>query len=223
MTRFLSLALFAEGPTDANFLMPVLYRTTFAAAARVSTSSVEIPETFIRGSWPKTAQTREDKVEAAFGQFAREGAVNLLFIHADGGAEADRAMAQQVAPSFARLASLNDSLAQVAVIPIRETEAWALADTDALRHSLGTKLSPLALGLPTNEREVENISDPKAVLRHCLHSAERGRRGRSRGKSTLIPPGLGNTVDLQKLYRVAAYAAMAATIESELRRIWQAR
>ncbi|WP_158516729.1 hypothetical protein [Scytonema hofmannii] len=47
------------------------------------------------------------------------------------------------------------------VVPIREMEAWALVDGDALRGAFGTVLDDSALGISTRLREVEGIFEPK--------------------------------------------------------------
>ena len=66
------------------------------------------------------------------------GAFHILFIHADANGDADRARQERIEPAV-RLIRQKEELTNthnVAVVPVRETETWALADGDALRGSL---------------------------------------------------------------------------------------
>jgi hypothetical protein len=53
---------------------------------------------------------------------------------------------------------------------VREVEAWALADGDALRAALGVSLDDAALGLPVGAA-CERVTDPKLPLEQALKAA----------------------------------------------------
>ena len=78
------------------------------------------------------------------------GAFNVLFPHSDGGGDPVTAVQERIHPAALRIINEpeSDGVQTVAVVPVQETEAWALADGDALRTSLGSVLEDQVLGLP---------------------------------------------------------------------------
>jgi hypothetical protein len=65
----------------------------------------------------------------------------------------------------------------VAVGPVRETEAWMLADVSTLANVLGVAEQEVRRCLPQRRHQVESIPDPKELLAKLLGSA-RGRKRR---------------------------------------------
>jgi hypothetical protein len=65
----------------------------------------------------------------------------------------------------------------IAVVPIRETEAWLLFNEEAIRRAAGNPNGQIALDLP-GLHECEGIADPKSILLDTLKRASelRGRR-----------------------------------------------
>ena len=61
---------------------------------------------------------------------------------------------------------------QVPVIPLQMTEAWALADLDALQSVLSTSCNAQDLGLPTSAAALERVRDPKALLEQVVTRAQ---------------------------------------------------
>ncbi|KIG18431.1 hypothetical protein DB30_00716 [Enhygromyxa salina] len=93
---------------------------------------------------------------------------DLLFIHRDAdqaGLEARRAEIDEA------LASCPGSPGCVRVIPVRETEAWLLADPRPLRDVVGNPGRSNDLGLPRKPAQIEACSDPKQALRDSLARA----------------------------------------------------
>ncbi|WP_347404648.1 hypothetical protein [Solwaraspora sp. WMMD1047] len=82
-------------------------------------------------------------------------------------------------------------------MPVRETEAWLLADGQALRDALGVRWSDVDMGLPASPREVERIVDPKKLLNDVT--------GRVSRTVTDHFGQLGELVSLQRLDSVPAY------------------
>ena len=218
--RYLSLALFAEGPSDHAFLQRIIYRSVFEIAARLSDQPVEIPEQFVRGRRTDGHSGRVRSIPAAFADAIRLGAVNLLFIHTDAGNDAAAALNDRVTPGCLSLHSAcpDVSFGCIAVVPIRETEAWALADADALREEWGTRRANADLGLPLRTADVEGVADPKATLRSAQHRAS-SRRIRARNES--IPAGLGDRVNLNVLRQMSAFTTFESCVEEGLKELWQ--
>ncbi len=107
--------------------------------------------------------------------------VNLLFVHRD----ADRAGAD------ARYDEIRNGLSAaeyggrwVGVVPVRMMEAWLLADEAAIRRVAGRPRGTEPLDLPP-PHELEDVSDPKQMLRDVLRKAgaPRGTRRRQRFES----------------------------------------
>ena len=184
-----------EGPTDRRFLEPII-RRLLAEVLRSSADAVEIYP-FVD---PAPASRR--LVDAIAAVRACGGSINLLFVHADGKGQARRAMTERVEPILA--ASRSERLAGVAVVPVHETEAWALADGDALRAVFGTTASNTDLGIPGSPDEVERLPDPKQVLRSAYRRATGGRSGRRNGLPVPLAL-LGERVGLEALHRLQAF------------------
>lgn len=62
----------------------------------------------------------------------------------------------------------------VSVVPVQETEAWLLADADAIRRTVGCSKS-VTLDIPSSDR-IESLKDPKSKLRDVLTQARRAQR-----------------------------------------------
>src|SRR6266567_5305566 len=175
-----TLALYAEGPTDGNtdkgfdFLPQVIRRTTANILLQHGQSSdVLLP--YFRCKKP-AGVTKQDQCIL---HVARETfGYHALIIHSDGD---DRGYKQTVAERFqlgkdlvlltAKNMHEKICIDLVPIIPIRMTEAWMLADPDALRTVLGTKMEASTLGIPLQAKRVEKELDPKETLNHVIKKA----------------------------------------------------
>jgi hypothetical protein len=221
--RYLALALFAEGPSDHEFLPRVILRSTTEISAAVSNEPVEIAEQFIRASTTKNTEmrSRPERVEALFGSALE--AIDLLFIHADGQGDSNTAFDERVLPCCNRLHSRFPAarFGCVGVVPVRETEAWAIADADAVTRALGTRKSAQELGLPDNAANVETTLDPKAVLQRAQRIALGGRR-QDRARTGSILAVLGETVGLGVLRELPAFRDFENRLRGALQNLWHA-
>ncbi len=212
---YLGMALYAEGPTDYRFLSPLLYRLCEDICLHRGRSVVEISE--VQGlNHPEAFKhkPREERILAA-AQMAR-GAWCLLFIHADGESDAEHARLHQVAPAQRLLRQeMGSEGRSIAVVPVRETESWLLADGDALRSVFGTTLSDRQLGLP-DVAQLEREIDPKIVLRHCFDKARPGARRRNQ-RETGYFQSLGEEIRLERLRRLSAFQRLESELQQALR------
>ena len=206
--RYLGLALFAEGPTDYRFLPPVLRRATEKLCLLCARSSVEIGE--VLGLYaPDDYREADLATQILAAAREAEGAFNILFIHTDGAGNPDAAYNERVLPAKERIAAelARQQERTVGVVPVREMEAWTLADGDALRGAFGTVLDDLALGIPIRPREVEGIFDPKQVLEQAYRNVVGDRRLRRRKVADFFD-AIGERVRLERLQEVPAGSAV---------------
>ena len=162
--------------------------------------------------------SRAERVAAAASNAA--GAWNLLFVHADGAGDPAGARASAVEPACRAVESKQGARGRcVAVVPVRETEAWALADGEALRAAFGSVLDDSGLGLLARPRDVESVADPKQVLRRALQAARpRSRRRRRIGLKEYLEP-IGERVDLECLRQVPAFSCCREDTRAALQRL----
>ncbi len=213
--HYLGLALYAEGSTDERFLGPLLLRLCADICNRASRHFVEINDEVLvlRHSSRMRDAPREDRIVDAAQQAL--GAWSILFVHADADGDPVRARQERAQPALDRLrAELAEHGQGVAVIPIQETEAWALCDGDALRGTFGTTLDDRALGLPVNARAVERLADPKRCLDDAFAVAHAGVRRRATRSVPEVLGALGEQVALNRLRSLQAFDAL----EDELKR-----
>ena len=217
--RYLGLALFVEGSTDYRLLGRILYRTVENLCVFHANGVVEIGDVRELDA-PKAYQdgSRATRILEAARQDI--GAFHILFIHADANGDADRARQERIEPAI-RLIRQREELTNthnVAVVPVRETEAWALADGDALRGAFGTTLDDEGLGIPARPQEVERLTEPKQVLDHALREAIGGSR-RRRHQVTTYLNAIGERVGLTRLRAVPAYRRFEGDLRAALRQL----
>jgi hypothetical protein len=217
--RYVALGLFAEDASDQQFLQRIIFRAVHQKAVEIHKGAVEVQDAFVRGAEFKS-EHRAERVFEAFGEFLNQGAIDLLFIHADGDTNPKRALTERIAPCIARIGQeqFAAAFAVVPVIPVRMTEAWALSDPTALQSVLGTTLSPSDLGLADHIlRSLETFADPKALLKEVM---QRSGAQKSRRREYSIPRGLADRIDLAILRKLSSFSRFEEHMEQALRRVW---
>lgn len=197
MSRPLLPGLLAEGRTDELFLSTVIYRQLRDLTERARRHVVDVELTEI-GSC-RTTGDLGTVTEAALGLAAD---CHLICVHHD---HNERGKADQVA---AALADRGCAVPVVPLVPVRETEAWLLADPVAWAGLRGSDLGVL----PKSAVEVEKLPDPKKTLDAVL--PRRSRRNRD-----YYFDYLGRRVDLTVLARLPAYAVWAGEAERALKEL----
>ena len=214
--RYLGLALFAEGITDHHFLAPILRRLTTDLCMQLAHEMVEIGEVLELHS---PAQHRDEDRATRILEAARaaRGAYTILFIHTDGASDPDSARRERVEPAAQRIANelMQQQEQTVAVVPVRETEAWSLVDGDALRGAFGTVLDDSRLGVPGRPREVERIPDPKQTLRQAFMRVI-GTRRLKKKKAEAFLDVIGERVQLEHLREVPAFQRLEQDLRAAL-------
>lgn len=211
--RWLGTALYAEGPTDVRFLQPLLQRACTQLCLTGCNEPVEVSDVLDLQSSPSTrGQARAQRIVAA----AREArdAWSILFIHADADTDPDRAIEERVEPARALLQA-EWGAHSVAVVPVKMTEAWVLADVQALKNAFGTTRTEHELGLADAVAHgPDRLNDPKATL----EDACRRSRGKRRSSTVAAYFGLiGETASIDQLRKLLAYSRMEAELRLALR------
>jgi hypothetical protein len=136
-----------------------------------------------------------------------QGEFHLLFVHADGGGDPVSARRNNVKPGLDRVRERlgGNGRCGVAVVPVRETEAWALADADAVRATFGTTKLAADLGLPSSLAQLEGLRDPKATFAGALRLARPGRQGRRRPSPAAFLDLLGERSSITALNQLPAF------------------
>lgn len=169
---YVAWAVLYEGETDASYLDVIIPRL-MEDLVRGGTKLPTIPTTAavrLRRAGPK---------EAAKEACAASDAFHFVFIHADAGG---RNQAAGLAPRSTAYCEAMTELCGwptcrcIVIAPRHETEAWALADGEAVTSALGYRGTPESIGLPGSPAEAERLGDPKAVLQTAVATVRRGRR-----------------------------------------------
>ncbi|WP_298621425.1 DUF4276 family protein [uncultured Zoogloea sp.] len=214
--HYLGLALYAEGPTDYYFLRPLLQRLCEDICARESRQPVEFSAVLELDDPPQLKNASRDVRILGAAEAAR-GAWQVLFVHSDGETAPAKVRAERTEPAIALLhQTFGEAHAGVAVIPIRETEAWAMFDTDAVREVFGTTQTAGDLGLPLAAAAAEAASDPKRTLDEAFLATKPSGRRRKQGVSPMLN-ALGEQVSLQRLRELPSFQSL----ETELRQALQ--
>jgi hypothetical protein len=214
--RYVALALWSEGPTDQRFLRPVLHRLTEDLVHRFGDEPVQVAEEFVELVYSSQhGASRAERIAAAVGRVA--GAITVLFVHADGGRDPDRARADRVAPAFREVRRRVGEAAPTcaAVVPVRETESWSLADPEAIRRALALPRIPTLPELPARAREVERLTDPKQSLRRVIETLAGRPRGRRRSTAERLA-AIGGFVSLERLRQVPAFHDLEVDLRAAL-------
>ncbi|HWH00903.1 MAG TPA: DUF4276 family protein [Pilimelia sp.] len=190
--RYLTSALISEGVSDDAFLPRLLTRALTELCAVEFGAPIDVADVqpLRRRGGPPTVDQAIDLVDA----YPRSYLV--VFFHRDQGGSADRVRREWLDPLRARWGDRAERL--VAVVPVRETEAWLLADGDAIRRALGVpSWTDAQLGLPRSASDVERLPDPKKVVEALL--------GRVSRRPEHHLSQLGELVSLGRLSEVPAF------------------
>ena len=202
--KWVGVALVSEGPTDDRFLPGVIGRSLEDLLAREFDDYVLVGEVIpVQVSGGPAAV--KDYVSALRDNV---GSFNIVVFHHDSGANPNRVAEQWIDPMRREWSERGTEDPITFLVPVRETEAWALADGDALRRVFGVSWSDDELGIPANPRNVAGVTDPKKVIDGIVT--------RTSGRRADYHTRLGELVDLNRLAAVDAYAEWLRSVEQQL-------
>ncbi|GGK19392.1 hypothetical protein GCM10010124_09990 [Pilimelia terevasa] len=204
--RYLSCALLAEGTSDDRIYPGLLGRALERMCAHHFDFPVEVADVM-----PVRCRTGPPSVEEILGVAARNsGSFDLVFAHRDAGANGERVEREWREPLRQRWTAATGRL--VTVVPMRETEAWILADGQALRRALGVSWSDDELGVPRSAAAVERVPDPKVPLQQLGI--------RIRRPVTDYYERLAGLITLDVLDKVPSFARWREDTLQALRELW---
>lgn len=149
-------ALVAEGPADRALVRPLQDLCLECGATEASGSAPDLRRLPIR-----VGGRAQDKLQAVVRLVPD---AELYFVHRDSdSSEYDRRY-REIARAVEQV---HVGLRWVGVVPVRETEAWALLDENAIRTVAENPRGRMDLGLAAPSG-IEQIADPKRRLRDAL-------------------------------------------------------
>jgi hypothetical protein len=175
---YLAWAGVYEGPSDRSYYDVLLPRIMEEITLAEAVQEVIIAPTPV---------VQLGKNGRAVDRVAREicdnkAQIHLCFIHADTGGRSQAQRLTERSSAYcqaAQKACAWDPVRCVILAPRRETEAWVLADPEAVVAALGYSGTPESINLPANGAAAEALSDPKAALDEVTTQVLGRRRGRS--------------------------------------------
>jgi hypothetical protein len=208
----LVLALYPEGATDAKFLPVVIQRTAEMVIAARSRSVVDVLEPFVIPV-DSDKKSRAERILAAAQQ--TQGYHGLI-VHADAdSATRERALQERIQPGKDLVLANGLDHCLIPLIPVRMTEAWMLADPQALLDVIGTNMSVTDLGLPAQSRLLESDTTPKRTLERVVQVAV-GQRRRRRIKLADLYAPLAQRINLEYLNELPAFQKFVQDLSDAL-------
>ncbi len=162
---YISVGLYAEGRTDYDFLLPLIDRLLDESSAKLFLGAYELANT--RGIDASTKQAgRAERIRAAIAE--NIDYCDIFIVHADGGGDPERARKTQINPAIelTRAVSSDRAIYWASCIPVREIEAWLLADPRPFDLMLGKNLQ---FSLPI---QPEAEFDPKNLLHKLFRDGD---------------------------------------------------
>lgn len=203
---YVQAGLYAEGPSDYAFLIPLLERVLDDLLAREYPGrSTVLPTPLGLDVAENSKQPRDAQIAAVIQRF--HDTCQLFVIHADADGDAIRARKERVEPGARRgLSGLPHAAAAAACVPVHMTEAWMLADA-AVFHQL------LRTALPTEPPDdPERVRWPKQTLQQLLSA-------RRHGRQLNVYEFFGNNINLAALRRLEAFRAFEDELVLAVREI----
>jgi Domain of unknown function (DUF4276) len=210
---YVSWAALYEGATDRAYFELLIPRVMEDIIMQLGTRHAIVPPS------PAIILQRSTIEGVAKEACATKDAFHLLFIHADTGG---RGLAGDLdARSFSYCEAIHSrcefrAVRCITISPRHETEAWILADPQAVIAALGYVGSPASIGLPGSPVDAERLQDPKAVLMAAVRQV-RGRRRPFDAKQLF--PAIAQRQSLATLRKASSFVSFEANLQAGLRDI----
>lgn len=220
MSNFILTGLFTEGTTDDRFLISVIERT-LEEVAFDCTGDIETRVESI--SINKKNLNFNEQVLKASQEAVTKFGVLLLFVHTDSDDFTDSVIFEsKIVPAQEILLKQSTDMFcihMVAVVPIRMTESWMIADRELLKTELGIDKTDAELGINQNP---ENLNDPKQTIEEIIRLSKEGNTKRKRGKGVQIADLyqiIGQKVEMRELEKLSSYIKFKNSLIEKLKEL----
>lgn len=211
--RVLQTAFAGEGVTDFDFLKPLVARILEELLIEEADEDCEVGAPLDVKPHDKAVNTPAAVVREVLRNYAF---VDMLFYHTDAGNSVPRAYSERVAKVVTGLQQAGWPGEVVGVVPRREMEAWALADSTQLCAVLGVAGSKVAVPLDFRPNRVEGITHPKEALASFVEEVRDRSRGVAGGQSLFA--ALSQRLTMHLLLQVPQVQAMRQDLKRALER-----
>jgi hypothetical protein len=207
---FVSWAAYYEGDSDAAYFDVLIPRVMEEIVTTRGTRHADIAAA-------PAVRLRRGTVDAVAREAcAAQEAFHLIFIHGDTGGRGLEVGVDQRVRAYCEAMFVRCDWPPVRCImisPRPETEAWILADPQAVAEALGYVGPPSDIGLPVTARAAEQLRDPKAVLQAAVQAVRRRRRPYY---AKQIFPAIAQCHSLANLRRLESFAAFETRLQASL-------
>lgn len=207
---YVSWGVVYEGPTDQAYFDVLIPRLMEELIAEGPLRNSVVPAS------PAVRLPRGTVEDVARRICKESDAYHLVFIHADTGGRGLELAARALGDAYRQALSVECGWPTercVVISPRHETEAWLLADPQAVADVLGYRGALGDIGLPADAREAERIVDPKALLRDV---SDRIRGRRRPMNSSLMFPAIAQRQDISMLRRSQSFCGYEAQVRGAL-------
>lgn len=197
--------VYAEGPTDYRFFLTLIerYLTHFCHTSGVDVDILPAVPIWNREDFPSGFIEKLKRIEQD--NVSNKG-LPYVFVHNDADARnLDQVLNFKWRPWLERCTSAENWLA---VIPVRMTESWMLADVEALESTFIISVENIRQII--GEGDPESISDPKSKL------AEIVRRGKQK-RTTNFEENLAKRTRFEVLELLPSFQFLKSQIEERIR------
>jgi Domain of unknown function (DUF4276) len=206
--------LFAEGNTDILFLQSIIQKTLEVVAFDCKGQiDIELLPLEIN----KSGLDFKEQVLKVSEKGIKEFGIQIICVHTDSDDQSSANVYQsKIIPSQELLYTKDEKQfckIMVAIVPVHETEAWMLADTELLKQEIGTNKTDNELGI---NRLPENIANPKETIEEAIRIARADLTRKRRSDLTIsdlyLP--IGQSLDLDKLENLLSYQDFKNNVRS---------
>lgn len=207
-TLGIRLIVLVEGSSDVVFFLDVLRDLLESVLEERSVQADVVVETLNNGETSR-GQWVIDRVRHHYPDAA------VVAVHIDGSADPARELRKSYQPiENAWQLSGRNATRLVPLVPVREMEAWALADLDVVREVAGADWDVSSVTDGELLGRPERLPDPKRTLSDVMRQARRPRRGK-RHVDTYLPL-ISERLELPALRRLPSFQRFERDLRAAL-------
>lgn len=209
------VGLIAEGDTDYRFLEPVIENTLMGIVFDCR-GQIEV---FVKAIKCEKGDSFTDYVLNASQKGYEEYGITMLVVHTDAdNISSANAYQNKINPARTLLQNQTDDArckSMVALVPVRETESWMLADKDILIGQIGTRKGLVELNIAGNP---ETFNNPKERIEEAIRigRAEMPKKLRNSLRISDLYSYIGQTIQIEKLQTFDSFVDFENNIKDAL-------